>query len=217
MSYNFQQIKDCMIMKQKILKTLFVLAFLVSSTVAVRAQTALSVGSNAPMLDHSVEDINGRSISLSQIAESNGLIVIFTSNTCPWVSRWEGRIKSLSLTARSSNIGMIALNPNERIRERGESIADMKQRATKQSYNFVYAMDKDHAIADAFGATKTPEVFLFDADMKLVYTGNIDDNPNNASGVKNKYLENAMQAMLEGRSISAAKIKLHGCSIKRMK
>ena len=168
------------------------------------------------MMDHSVEDVNNRSLSLSQITESNGLLVIFSCNTCPWVSKWEDRMKTISNTARINNVGMVALNPNERIRERGESLSDMKRRSTKQTYNFIYAIDKDHAIADAFGATKTPEVFLFDGDMKLVYKGAIDDNPDDESLVKNPYLENAIQALVDGSAIKNSKTKLEGCSIKRI-
>ncbi|MEO9885485.1 MAG: redoxin domain-containing protein [Balneola sp.] len=191
-------------------------AFVLWLNTEVSAQNSLKIGSDAPMLDHSVEDVNNRSITLSQIAESNGLLVIFSCNTCPWVSRWEDRMKSISNTARINNVGMIALNPNERIRERGESISDMKRRSTKQTYNFIYAMDKDHEIADAFGATKTPEVFLFDGAMKLVYKGSIDDNPNNSSSVKNNYLLDAIQAMVDGSAIINSRTKLQGCSIKRI-
>tara|TARA_R110002126_G_scaffold19675_3_gene73828 strand:- start:617 stop:1228 length:612 start_codon:yes stop_codon:yes gene_type:complete len=184
---------------------------------ALKAQKSLTLGATAPMLNESVEDVNGRSLTLSQSTEEKGLLVIFLSNTCPLVSRWEDRMKSIATTARLSNVGVIALNPNERIRERGESISDMKKRSTKQSYNFSYALDKDHKIADAFGATKTPEVFLFSADMKLIYKGSIDDNPNSASQVKNKYLEDALQAMISGNSIKISKTAPEGCSIKRIK
>jgi hypothetical protein len=92
----------------------------------------------------------------------------------------------------------------------------MKRRATKQLYNFSYALDKDHKIADAFGATKTPEVFLFDSSMKLVYKGSIDDNPNKPSEVKNRYLEDAIDALLNGNSIKMNKTDPEGCSIKRI-
>lgn len=201
---------------KKVAFTLMVALFLFGIDV-IHAQSSLKVGSKAPMLDHSVQDVNERSITLTQIAESNGLLVIFSCNTCPWVSRWEDRMKSVANTARINNIGMIALNPNERIRNRGESLSDMKRRSTKQTYNFVYALDQDHTIADAFGATKTPEVFLFDANMNLVYKGSIDDNPNNITAVKNQYLENAIQAMMEGKPAPISKGKLQGCSIKRIK
>jgi hypothetical protein len=111
---------------------------------------------------------------------------------------------------------MIALNPNERIRDRGESLSDMKRRSTKQLYNFSYALDEDHKIADAFGATKTPEVFLFNKDMKLVYKGSIDDNPANSSNVQKKYLEDAILAIQAGESLKISKTDGRGCSIKRI-
>jgi len=197
-------------------KTILFAACTLFLNLNVHAQSSLKIGSKAPMMDHSVEDVNNRSLSLSQITESNGLLVIFSCNTCPWVSKWEDRMKTISNTARINNVGMVALNPNERIRERGESLSDMKRRSTKQTYNFIYAIDKDHAIADAFGATKTPEVFLFDGDMKLVYKGAIDDNPDDESLVKNPYLENAIQALVDGSAIKNSKTKLEGCSIKRI-
>lgn len=190
---------------------------ILSLTSSLKAQKSLSLGAVAPVQDLSIEDINGRSLTLSQAANQNGLLVIFSCNTCPMVSRWENRIKSIASTARLNNVGMIALNPNERSRERGESLSDMKRRATKQLYNFSYALDKDHKIADAFGATKTPEVFLFDGDMKLIYKGSIDDNPNRASEVKNSYLEDALQAMTAGNNLEVSKTSPEGCSIKRIK
>lgn len=199
-------------------KSLTILSFLlvVTSFTDLKAQKSLAIGSNAPMLNESMEDVNGKSLNLSQVAEENGLLVIFSCNTCPLVSRLEDRIKSVANTVRLNKIGMIALNPNERTRDRGESISDMKRRSTKQNYNFTYALDKDHKVADAFGAIKTPEVFLFDRNMKLVYKGSIDDNASSESAVKNKYLENAIQALMDGSSIKTTSTKPEGCSIKRI-
>jgi len=199
--------------KRLIILLLFLIPFLAQG---LRAQKSINIGSEAPMLDHTVEDINGKSLNLSQIAEQNGLLVIFWCNTCPLVSRWEDRIKNVSSIARTANIGMIALNPNERIRDRGESLSDMKRRSTKQLYNFIYALDKDHEIADAFGATKTPEVFLFNKEMKLVYKGSIDDNPASSSNVENKYLEDAILAIQAGNSLKINKSDGRGCPIKRI-
>ncbi|HCI70976.1 MAG TPA: thioredoxin family protein [Balneola sp.] len=181
----------------------------------VSAQQSLSIGSETPLTDHKVEDVNGRTINLSEIAQQNGLVVIFSCNTCPMVSRWEDRMKALANSARLNNIGLIVLNPNERIRERGESLEDMKRRSTKQTYNFVYALDKDHVIADAFGATKTPEVFVFDGSMKLVYKGSIDDNPNNPSGVTKRYVDDAVQALASGNQVEVSRSVPKGCPIKR--
>jgi hypothetical protein len=179
------------------------------------AQQSLSIGSDAPMIDHNIVDVNGRSLSISGSAEQNGVIVVFSCNTCPMVSRWEDRMKALANSARLNNIGMIVLNPNERIRDRGESLEDMKRRSTKQTYNFVYALDKDHVLADAFGATRTPEVFVFDGAMKLVYKGSIDDNPNNPSGVTKRYVEDAVQALASGNQVEVSRSAPRGCPIKR--
>ncbi len=198
------------------IKTGFFFLILFGFSVSGFAQSVLSIGETAPMADQSVEDVNSRSVNLSQITQTNGLLVVFSGNTCPWVTRWEERLKSIASTARSSQIGMIVLNPNERIRGRGESIADMKRRHTKRNYNFVYALDKDHILADAFGATKTPEVFLFDGNMKLVYKGTIDDNPNDAGRVEHNYLQDAVDALLTEESISNPYTEVKGCPIKRI-
>ncbi len=215
MSYNLLSSDQEIIKKMKSLKFISLFLLLAIASLEVNAQRSLSIGSEVPMLDHSVEDINGRAITLSQTAQQNGLLVVFSCNTCPMVSRWEDRIKAIANSARLNNIGMLVLNPNERIRERGESLSDMKRRATKQTYNFLYASDKDHVIADAFGATRTPEVFLFDGSMKLVYKGSIDDNANNASAVKNQYLEDAVQALASGTEIKVKSSSPKGCPIKR--
>ncbi len=177
----------------------------------------LPLGAEAPMTDVKMEDVSGRSVSLAEAAESNGLLVIFSCNTCPWVARWEDRYLDLARITEENNIGMIALNPNERIRDRGESMEDMKKRADKKGYEFLYVLDKDHKVADAFGATRTPHIYLFNSEMKLVYRGAIDDNANDARKVKNYYLRDAIEAMVAGEKIRKASTKSLGCTIKRTK
>lgn len=176
---------------------------------------ALQIGDKAPMINHRVEDISERTITLSEVAGRKGLLVIFTCNTCPWVARWENRYNGLARLAESNGIGVISLNPNERIRNRGESLEDMRKRAQKQNYNFPYALDKDHQLADAFGATKTPELFLFDGDLRLVYHGSVDDNAENAAQVKEKYAENAINAIISGAQVPREESQSLGCTIKR--
>lgn len=177
----------------------------------------LQIGDQMPLPSHRVTDTSGRSLTLAEVAGRNGILVIFSCNTCPWVSRWEQRYNTIAALAQLNGIGMIALNPNEEIRGQGESIADMKKRAQKQSYSFPYALDKNHTLADAFGATRTPEVFLFDNNLKLVYHGAIDDNAVDASSVKDAYLANAIQAMIGKREINPQVTQLVGCTIKRLK
>ncbi|SMO37474.1 AhpC/TSA family protein [Gracilimonas mengyeensis] len=191
------------------------LALMIFSAMPLQAQKALSIGAKAPEINRSVEDISGRSLTLQGVAGSNGLLVIFSCNTCPWVAKWEDRYPVLHRIATANNVGMIALNPNERIRDRGESLEDMDKRAQKQDYNFYYALDKDHIIADAFGATRTPEVFLFDSNLNLVYHGAIDDNANDAQAVQERYAIDALNALIAGEQISKKETKSLGCTIKR--
>jgi len=182
---------------------------------AVAADDGIELGDKAPMLDQPVQDVSGKMLTLQDVAGENGLLVIFSCNTCPWVSKWEDRYNPIADQAKQAGIGTIALNPNERIRDRGESLEDMKARAQKQNYDFYYALDKDHKIADAFGASRTPHVFLFDKDMTLVYMGAIDDNANSAENVEEPYLSNAIEALVNGQPISTSSTRSLGCTIKR--
>lgn len=175
----------------------------------------LQIGDKAPLTNQRVEDTSGRTLTLAEVAGRNGLLVIFTCNTCPWVARWESRYNDISALAGSNNIGVIGLNPNERIRNRGESMADMKKRAQKQGYTFPYAIDKDHKLADAFVATRTPEIFLFDSNLRLVYHGAIDDNASDASQVEEAYVMDAIRAMVAGNEITTQETRSLGCTIKR--
>ncbi len=199
---------------QRVLSFLLIAIFISASSQNLKQ---LEIGDEAPMTGHQVEDVSGRTLTMAEVAKENGLLVIFTCNTCPWVSKWEDRYNPIANKAESLGIGVITLNPNENIRDRGESMDDMKARAKKMDYNFYYAMDKDHIIADAFGATRTPDVFLFDKNMKLVYKGAIDDNANSAEGVENPYLSNAIDELVAGSAISEPVTKAFGCTIKRTK
>ena len=184
--------------------------------IPLKAQTPISVGTRVPMITHKMEDVSGRNISLGEVADQNGLLVIFSCNTCPVVMRMEDRYAQLSSLARSNRIGMIAINSNEAYRDRGDGFDDMVKRAQKMDYNFNYVLDEGHKVADAFGANKTPHVFLFNGDMELVYSGSIDDNPNNAASVKQHYLRDAINQLINGETISKSSSNTQGCSIKRV-
>ena len=184
--------------------------------VSAQAQTQLALGSNAPMTSQKMEDVSGRSVSLSEAAGQNGLLVVFTCNTCPWVMKWEDRYPQMSRIARENNIGMIALNPNEAYRERGDGMDDMKKRAQKMNYDFPYVLDKDHKVADAFGASRTPHIYLFNKNMELVYVGAIDDNADNAAAVKEFYVKDAIEELVGGSAIANPSTKSLGCTIKRV-
>ncbi len=194
----------------------FLVGLLIVGTGLSQQMEELPIGSDAPMTDLSMQTVSGEEITLKQAADENGLVVIFSCNTCPWVERWEDRYPMVFDITENNKIGMIALNPNEDYRERGDGMQDMVLRAKKMEYEFPYALDKDHKIADAFGATRTPHVYLFDADMKLVYVGAIDDNARDANAVESFYLKDAIEQMVAGEKITQSKTKSLGCTIKRV-
>ncbi|WP_456424930.1 thioredoxin family protein [Rhodocaloribacter sp.] len=177
----------------------------------------LPIGAKAPLADLEMTDVSGRTVTLAEAAGENGLLVLFTSNTCPWVKAWEDRYLATAATAQALGVGMIAVNSNEAHRARGEGLGDMKKRAREKGYTFYYALDRDHRLADAFGAERAPEVFLFDKNLTLVYTGAIDDNPRHPDAVTHPYLLDAMRAMVEGRPVPVASTKAIGCAIKRVR
>ncbi len=174
----------------------------------------LEIGAKAPMTDVEMQGVSGTSYSLEDVAGENGLLVIFTCNTCPWVKAWEDRYPQIAAQAEEQGIGLIMPNPNEAYRDNGDSMADMQARAEEQGYTFPYVLDEGAQLADAFGATRTPDVFLFNADMELVYRGAIDDNARDAEAVEERYLFDAMTAMVNGTEIEPQVTKSIGCTIK---
>ncbi len=176
----------------------------------------LPVGSKLPKADVSMTDITGKTVTLQSAMKENGLLVIFSSTTCPVVKNNESRIIAISKFALENNVGVILINSNEATRGKGESLNDMKSYAEKNGYSWFYSLDKDHVLADAFGATKTPECFLFSKSEVLTYTGAIDDNPNDIDQVSRKHLEEAIKEMVSGKDVSVTKSKSIGCTIKRL-
>lgn len=174
----------------------------------------LDIGAKAPLTDVEVEDVSGEILTLEEVAGENGLLVNFSCNTCPWVGAWEDRYNPIADLAEENGIGVIALNPNTAIRDGGESMQDMQERAEAGNYQFYYALDENSRLAEAFGATRTPDIFLFNSDMELVYTGAIDDNAKSAEEVEQPYLENAILNMVAGKEIDPQVTKALGCTIK---
>jgi len=179
-----------------------------------KAVDELAIGSKAPMTDVEVKDVSGETLTLVEVAMENGLLVNFSCNTCPWVKAWEDRYNPVAKLAKENGIGTIALNPNAAIRDKGEGMKDMQERAKQKGYEFYYALDKNAEFASAFGATRTPHIYLFNSDMELVYRGAIDDNAKSASDVENPYLKNAIKNLAAGNEIDPKTTRSLGCTIK---
>ena len=175
----------------------------------------LAIGDKAVLTDVKMEDVSGVNISLADAKKENGILVLFSCNTCPFVMKWESRYPGLKAWADKNKVGMVVLNSNYQKHESEESLEAMAVHAKEKGYNFYYLLDKESAIANAFGGQTTPHAFLFNNKMELVYKGAIDDSYKSADEVKEHYLKDAISNLATGKEIVVAETKPVGCSIKR--
>jgi len=176
----------------------------------------LPIGSGIPKADLKLKDISGKEISLKDAKKKNGLLVMFSCNTCPWVIKNQSRTNEIANYALSKEVGVILLNSNEGQRDDADSYTEMKEYAAAQGFKWFYAVDANNVLADQFGANRTPEVFLFNAEGKHVYHGAIDDNPSDASAVKRSHLKEAINELTANKEISVKTSRSVGCTIKRV-
>jgi hypothetical protein len=180
----------------------------------------LPIGSALPEPTKKMKSTTGKEVSFNDVMGKNGLLVMFSCNTCPIVKKYDSRIIDVSKFALENNFGVILLNPNEAYRDNGDSYEDMKDYAKNLGYNWDYVLDNNSVMADLFGATRTPEVFLFDntnSKNTLVYHGAIDDNQNGPDVVTRMHLLIAMKELMNGKEITTKKTRSVGCTIKRVK
>ena len=195
--------------------------FVLSSFVVKKKYKRLKIGEKSSMTNVKMKATDGNKYSLSDLKKKNGLVVIFSANTCPFVvggnsmEGWQGRYNDVYKTAKDNQIGMIVINSNEKLRADEDSFDSMKARSKKQGYQFKYVVDKQSKLANSYGASTTPDVFLFDKDFKLVYMGAIDDSYKSAKDVKDHYLKKAIKHLAEGKKIKKSVTRNVGCSIKR--
>jgi peroxiredoxin len=198
------------------MKKILMTALAATGLLAFTAIEPLQIGANMPKADVKMQDINGKEITLKQAMKKNGLLVMFSCNTCPYVLKNQQRTNEICAYAQKNNIGVVLLNSNEKLRGNEDSHEAMKSYAKEQGYKWHYVIDKNHEVADAFGANRTPENFLFNGEGKLVYHGAIDDNPNDAGSVSRKHLKEAIDEMTAGKDISVKTSRSVGCTIKRL-
>ena len=177
------------------------------------APAVLAIGSPAPMADTKMTGVDGKEITLAEAAGKKGTMVIFMCNHCPWVKAWQTRIAKIGNTAVSKGIGVVAVNSNDPAAYPEDDMANMKTRSKDLAFKFPYVVDATSDVARAFGATHTPEIYLFDATGKLVYHGAVDDNRDEKL-VKKQYLTEAVAAVAAGKPVALAETKSLGCGIK---
>ena len=175
----------------------------------------LPINSSLPKSDYLMKDVSGKQVTLNELKTNKGLLVIFSCNTCPYVIKSEGRIKSLTDFCLSNGIGCAIINSNEAQRNEEDSFEEMIKYYTNQKLKCAYLIDEKSQLADAFGAAKTPHCFLFNSKT-LIYKGAIDDNIKDPSAVKAFYLKDALTSLLKNERPQMQETKSIGCSIKRL-
>lgn len=161
-----------------------------------------------------MKNVNGKELSIADARKAKGTLVVFSCNACPWVKAWETRIVELGNASLKRGIGVIVINANDPNVNKQDGYDVMKERAKQRKMQFPYVVDATSDVARAFGATKTPEAYLFGADGKLVYHGAIDDNAHEPGKVEARYLQDAVDAVVAGKAVATQETKALGCSIK---
>lgn len=172
----------------------------------------LKIGSEAP--DFFLKGVDDKKYSLASFSDKKILIVIFSCNHCPYVQAYQQRIIDLQNEFAKDGIQIVAINSNDDTQYPEDSFEEMKKRAEEKKFNFPYLRDETQEIAKAYGATHTPQIFLFDANRKLRYEGKIDDNWREPERVKSKYLRDAIVEVLNGKEVSVPETFSIGCTIK---
>lgn len=195
----------------KILSVLFISIFSLFSS-----ETPI-VGGYKPgdkAADFKLKATDGKMYSMADYKDAKGFIVVFTCNHCPFAVKYEDRIIDLAKKYKSKGYILLAINPNDPIAQPEDSFDLMKVRAKEKGFTFPYLFDEGQKIYPQYGATKTPHAFLLDKNLVVKYIGAIDDNVEDSSQVKERYLENAIAALESQKEPSPALTKAIGCSIK---
>jgi peroxiredoxin len=191
------------------------LLLLALTFVSITTFAQYKVGDKA--IDFNLKNVNGKKVSLSDYKAAKGFIVIFTTNHCPYAVKYEDRINALNIKYEKTGYPVIAINSDDSVDNPGDSYSNMQVRAKDKGFTFPYLLDASQDIAKAYGANKTPQVFLVQKTndgLIVKYTGAIDDNTEDATAVKQKYVEAAVDALLAGKDVAVSSTKAIGCGIK---
>ena len=204
----------------KTYKTLAILALIVFAGSAFFSnnltENGYKIGDVAT--DFNLKNVDGKMVSLSDYSDAKGFIVIFTCNTCPYSVAYEDRIIALDAKYKDNGYPVIAINPNNPNSSSGDSYELMKKRAGEKGFTFPYLYDDVQKVYSIYGATRTPHVFVLNKEnnaLKVVYIGTIDNNSHDASAVTTRYVEDAVDALIEGKLPETTITKAIGCGIKK--
>ena len=172
----------------------------------------LDLGSLAPSFD--LPGTDGTAYSLKSFADKKALCIVFSCNHCPYVQAYESRFVELQAAFASRGGQLIAINSNDASSHPDDNFEAMVARAKEKGFNFPYLRDETQSVAKAYGAIRTPHVFLFNGEQKLAYVGRIDDCWDDPSKVKQHELADAFEDILAGRAVKVPETYAVGCTIK---
>ena len=190
-------------------KALIALVCVVMLVAASPVKNGYEIGDKA--IDFKLKNVDGKIVALADYKDAKGYIVIFDCNTCPYSKAYNERIIELNQKYAAKGFPVITINANE---GSGDSYDEMVRLATKKKYRFPYLYDESQQVAKAYGATNTPHAFVLTKELTVAYIGAIDDSARNAAGVSKKYVEDAVDALLNGKAVPLTKTKAVGCGIK---
>ncbi len=178
-------------------------------------QQMVEPGTKAPdfELPNANGNAGGASLSLQDALGENGAVVLFTCNHCPYVVGSEPRIESAAGVARKNGIGFVGINSNDPVKYESDSWDNMAKRANK-GMTYPYLHDSSQEVALAYGAERTPEFYLLNSDSIVVYRGRLDDSPRDPSHATTSELEDAIEELATGVTVTVTRTESIGCSVK---
>ncbi len=180
---------------------------------AVTPSTMPDLGMKAP--DFVLPDTEGKLVSLADFEDARALLVLFICNHCPYVKHVRHELARLCREYQERGVAIVAINSNDATSYPEDSPENMRKEKARVGYTFPYLYDETQAVAKAYRAACTPDFFLFDADRRLVYRGQMDDSrPGNGIPVTGKDLCAALDAVLAGRPVPENQRPSMGCNIK---
>jgi peroxiredoxin len=170
-----------------------------------------ALGAEAPQFD--LPGVDGQNHSLDSYTDADVLVLVQSCNHCPYVQAWEGRLSEIASDYADRGVRVVAVNSNDAGSHPEDSFDKMRKRSREQGFTFEYLYDEPQAVARALDAERTPEVFVYDRDRRLRYHGAIDDN-RDETGVSQRYLRAALDALLAGNDPPVAETPPVGCTVK---
>jgi len=181
----------------------------------VSAEGPFRAGDNAS--DFSLKSVKGEMVSLSEMENARGFIVVFTSNVCPVAKKYEQRVIDLHREFSAKGYPVVAINSNDPEVNPGDSFEEMKKVSSDKGYAFTYLRDESQAVARLYGATNTPHVYVLSKkgeNLKVEYVGSIDNNADDAAKANKTFVSDAVNSLLKGDKVPVTSTKAIGCSIK---